>query len=64
MRTIQQQLQKWMKVNKMMHRPIRNKKETKRKRPKEQFTERELRELMGTNRPIYRRGKGGAFRQR
>lgn len=36
---------------------------TKRKR-KEHLTDRDLRELMGTNRPTYARKKGGAFRQR
>jgi hypothetical protein len=62
MRTIQQQLQKWMKANKMF-RTDKHKKETKTKRFKERFTERELKELMGVNRPVYRRAKGGAFRQ-
>jgi phage antirepressor YoqD-like protein len=64
MRTIQQQLQKWLKANKVMHRADKNKKEPKTKRLKERLTERELKELMGVNRPIYRRAKGGAFRQR
>ncbi len=30
----------------------------------ERLTDRDFRELMGINRPTYRRGKGGAFRQR
>ncbi len=30
----------------------------------ERLTAWELADLMGTNRPTYRRGKGGAFRQR
>jgi phage antirepressor YoqD-like protein len=64
MRTIQQQLQNWLRVNKVMHRADKHKKEPKTKRLKESFTERELRELMGVNRPVYRRSKGGAFRQR
>ncbi|EID42875.1 hypothetical protein [Parageobacillus thermoglucosidasius] len=63
MRTIQQQLRKWMKANKML-RTDKHKKEPKPKRFKERFTERELKELMGVNRPVYRRAKGGAFRQR
>lgn len=63
MRTMQQQLHKWMKVNKM-HRPARNQKEPKPKRARKDFSERELRGLMGMDRPVYRRGKGGAFRQR
>jgi hypothetical protein len=61
MRTIQQQLQKWLKVNKVVHRADKYKKGPKTKRVKER---RELKELMGVNRPIYRRAKGGAFRQR
>lgn len=64
MRTIQQQLQKWLKANKVMYRTDKHKKESKPKRLKERFTERELKELMGINRPVYRRAKGGAFRQR
>jgi hypothetical protein len=60
MRTIQQQLQKWMRANKML-RTDKRKKEPK--PSKERFTERELKELMGVNRPVYRRAKGGAFRQ-
>jgi hypothetical protein len=63
MRTIQQQLQKWLKANRVVHRD-KHKKEHKTKRLKERFTERELRELMGVNRPVYRRAKGGAFRQK
>ncbi|MGG3919639.1 hypothetical protein ABEV38_13635 [Parageobacillus thermoglucosidasius] len=64
MRTIQQQLRKWLKANKVMYRANKHKKERKKKRSKERFTERELKELMGVNRPVYRRAKGGAFRQR
>lgn len=64
MRTIQQQLKNWMKTNKFIQRGDKHKKERKSKRKQEQFTERELKELMGMNRPVYRRAKGGAFRQR
>ncbi|KLR75317.1 phage protein [Geobacillus sp. T6] len=62
MRTMKDQMQKWIKANNMAYRSERNRKE--RKRNKERLTEREINELMGTYRPIYRRGKGGAFRQR
>ncbi|OSX53653.1 hypothetical protein [Anoxybacillus ayderensis] len=62
MRTIQQELKKWMKVNK--ERQNKRKKARKKKRGKEWLTERDLKELMGVGRPVYRRGKGGAFRQR
>jgi hypothetical protein len=47
-----------------MQRSNKHKKESKTKRLKESFTEHKLRELMGVNRPVYRRSKGGAFRQR
>ncbi|TWK89542.1 hypothetical protein CHCC20333_4384 [Bacillus paralicheniformis] len=40
----------------------KTKKHTQRK--PEKFTERDLRNLMDTNKPIYKRAKGGAFRQR
>ncbi|TWJ60488.1 hypothetical protein CHCC5022_3938 [Bacillus paralicheniformis] len=40
----------------------KTKKYTQRK--PEKFTERDLRNLMDTNKPIYKRAKGGAFRQR
>jgi hypothetical protein len=62
MRTIQQQLKQWMKVNKV--RMDKHKKERIPKRKQEKLTEWELKELMGMNRPVYRRSKGGAFRQR
>lgn len=39
-------------------------KKQKKKRPKEELSERELKELMGINDRTYRRAKGGAFRQR
>jgi hypothetical protein len=58
MRNIQQQLKQWMKVRMDKH-----KKERKPERKQEKLTEWELKELMGMNRPIYRRSKGGAFRQ-
>jgi len=64
MRTMQDQMQKWIKANNMTYRPERNRKERKHKRNKERMTEREIKELMGVCRPVYRRGKGGAFRQR
>ncbi len=62
MRTMKDQMQKWIKANNMAYRSERNRKE--RKRNKERLTEREIKELMGVCRPVYRRGKGGAFRQR
>ncbi|MEC1346321.1 MULTISPECIES: hypothetical protein [Bacillus] len=38
-------------------------KKNQREKP-EKLSERDLRNLMDTNRPIYKRAKGGAFRQR
>jgi hypothetical protein len=64
MKTIQQELQKWLKSNKNMERTAKKKRIKKKKNPKERLTERDLRELMGINRPVYRRAKGGAFRQK
>jgi len=34
------------------------------KRQSERLTEAEIKDLMGMNMPVYRRGKGGALRQR
>jgi hypothetical protein len=39
-----------------------NKKESPKK--KEQLSEKDIKELMGTNRPTYKRGKGGAIRNK
>jgi hypothetical protein len=65
MKTIQQELQKWLKINQNMERATKNKKRFKKKKsPKEKLSDRDLKELMGINRPVYRRAKGGAFRQK
>lgn len=40
------------------------KSKTSKNKRKTRLTKREVLELMGTDRPTYRRGKGGAFRQR
>ncbi|HWO96127.1 hypothetical protein PVN28_14875 [Bacillus licheniformis] len=42
---------------------MKNQKKKANKKP-EKLTERDLRNLMDQNRPIYKRAKGGAFRQR
>lgn len=34
----------------------------KRKKPKQNYSESELHELMGVNRDTYKRGKGGAYK--
>jgi hypothetical protein len=65
MKTIQQELKKWLKINQNMERAAKNKKRFKKKKsPKEKLSDRDLKELMGINRPVYRRAKGGAFRQK
>lgn len=59
--TLRDQLQEWRKqsaVDKQVH----QEKKTSQKR--EELSDRDLRELMGTGRPRYARGKGGAYRQR
>lgn len=42
----------------------RKKKSRTRDKYVERLTDKDWEELMGANRPIYKRGKGGAFRQR
>lgn len=44
----------------------KNRKEQRRKEMSvnEELTNEDIKELMGIDRPTYRRGKGGAFRQR
>ena len=59
--TLRDQLQEWRKqsaVDKQVH----HEKNPSQKR--EELTDRDLRELMGTGRPRYARGKGGAYKQR
>ncbi|QAS52824.1 hypothetical protein [Halobacillus litoralis] len=36
----------------------------KRKRKSESYSQRDIEELMGINRPTYRRGRGGAIKQK
>ncbi|OAK72670.1 hypothetical protein [Lederbergia galactosidilytica] len=59
-RSLKEQLKVW----KQDHAAINRHKQKKRKRRKEHFTDSELRSLMGMDRPIYGRGKGGAIRQK
>lgn len=63
MRTLRDQL-----IEKGLSRPrageIDRKNTRTRDKREERMTDRELRELMGVNRPTYGRKKGGAFRQR
>jgi predicted Zn-dependent peptidase len=61
MKTIQDQLKKWKQLNPSP------KKKHKRKKPQqareEKLRDRDIRDLMGMNKPRYRRNKGGAYRR-
>jgi hypothetical protein len=56
MKCFKDQLRKWQHDN--------GKKPKEKKQKQERLSERDIRELMGMNKAIYRRGPGGAFRQR
>jgi hypothetical protein len=64
MRTLQQGLSEWAKKNNLKVRQGKHRKEKKTKPPKEKLSYRDIQELMGINKPVYRRGKGGSFQQR
>ena len=57
--SLKDQLKSWKKD----HMAVKQEKQNK-KRRREHFTDSELRSLMGMDRPIYGRGKGGAIRQK
>ena len=65
-RELKEQLKEW----KQQHREVTGYGKKKKRRQKaekgkpEQLSEREIKDLMGMNKPVYRRGKGGALRQR
>ncbi|EGQ21090.1 hypothetical protein HMPREF9372_3373 [Sporosarcina newyorkensis 2681] len=63
MKSLQEQL-----IEKGLVQPVKQvepKKDTRtNKKRNEQLSERELADLMGIRRPVYGRGKGGAYRQR
>jgi hypothetical protein len=62
-KTLQQGLSEWAKKNNFKVRKGKHRKEKKTK-PKEKLSYRDIQELMGIHKPVYRRGKGGSFRQR
>jgi hypothetical protein len=67
MRTLKEQLHKWNKQNNVLkeqRKKKRKKKASKPKQYKEKLSDRDLQELMGIRRPIYSRGRGGAYKQR
>ncbi|MEV9640437.1 hypothetical protein ABZ756_07040 [Mammaliicoccus sciuri] len=63
MRTLQEQLTEKGLVQ-PVKREVARKDNRASKKWNEQLSERDLRDLMGTNMPTYGRGKGGAYRQR
>ncbi|MBS4172106.1 hypothetical protein [Bacillus sp. FJAT-49736] len=58
---LKDQLKQWEKKHKEI---IRNNREMNKKRKSEHLSEEDIKELMGINRTIYRRCKGGAWRNR
>jgi hypothetical protein len=65
LKTLQQGLKKWAKENNIQSPQETQPREKKaEQRQKEKLTDRDIRELMGIGKPIYRRGKGGSFRQK
>ncbi|AST93019.1 hypothetical protein BC6307_18020 [Sutcliffiella cohnii] len=64
-KSIRDQLKDW----KMQHGfetkiKYKQKNVTTSKKKEEKLSDQDLRELMGTNRPTYARGRGGAYRQK
>lgn len=65
-RELKEQLKEW----KQQHREVTGYGKKKKRRKKaekgksERLTEAEIKDLMGMNKPVYRREKGGALRQR
>lgn len=49
---------------KLNYKPKRTKKKRKQKYYKEKLSRRDIEELMGVNRNVYKRGKGGALRSK
>lgn len=59
--TLKEQLKEWKRQQRLINHHGRKKLQ---KRRSERLTESEIKDLMGINMPVYRRGKGGALRQR
>jgi len=60
-KTLKEQLKEWQR----QHREIKKYGVKKKRQSKsEHLTERDIKDLMGINRPVYKRKKGGAFKQR
>jgi hypothetical protein len=63
MRTMKNGLEKWSKSNNIQLPQSKRKRKPKQKK-KENLSRQDIQELMGMNRPIYTRGKGGAIRRK
>lgn len=59
MRTMQVELKKWQKKSGQSKNTVRGR---PRKRKSEHLSEREIKDLMGYYEPVYKRGRGGAWR--
>lgn len=62
-RTLQDQLANWNKKHEKWNKTKQIRTNIKEKRNSEQFSESDIKELMGVNRPTYKRHKG-SFRQK
>lgn len=62
MGTLQDELKQWANKNNFKHSEKKPNVQVKKK--KEKLSTRDLEELMGTRKPVYKRGKGGAVRQK
>lgn len=62
MGTLQGELSKWAKNNHFKQKCAKSTQQPKKQKGK--LSTRDLEELMGTRKPVYRRGKGGAVRQK
>jgi hypothetical protein len=56
MKSFKDELRKWQQSKRKQEKP--------KKKQQEKLSEQDIKELMGMNRAIYSRGRGGAFRQR
>ncbi|MGY3717050.1 hypothetical protein ACWE42_16170 [Sutcliffiella cohnii] len=64
-KSLRDQLKDWKKQRALEKQSKYKKKNaTPSKKKEEKLSDKDLRELMGTNRPTYARGRGGAYRQK
>lgn len=64
-KSLRDQLKDWKKQHGVSKRIIQKKRTSSNaKKKQERLSDKDLRELMGTDRPTYARGRGGAYRQK